>query len=57
LDRVLEAEMLKETFARPAGLDSPGAVLSAVANTPGDRWLVEVLLGRSLGTWSSSDRG
>ena len=44
LDRVLEAEMLKETFARPAGFDSPGAVLSAVANTHGDRWSVEVLL-------------
>jgi predicted DNA-binding transcriptional regulator YafY len=44
LDRVREAEMLKETFARPAGLDSPGAVLSAVANTHGDRWSVEVLL-------------
>ena len=26
------------------GLDSPGAMLSAVANTPGDRWSVEVLL-------------
>jgi predicted DNA-binding transcriptional regulator YafY len=44
LDRVLEAEMLEETFARPASLDSPGAVLSAVANTHGDRWSVEVLL-------------
>jgi len=44
LDRVLEAEMLEETFARPVGLDSPGAVLSAVADTPGDRWSVEVLL-------------
>jgi predicted DNA-binding transcriptional regulator YafY len=44
LDRVLEAEMLEETFARPAGLDSPGAVLGAVANTHGDRWSVEVLL-------------
>jgi predicted DNA-binding transcriptional regulator YafY len=44
LDRVLEAEMLEETFARPAGLDSPGAVLSTVANTLGDRWSVEVLL-------------
>jgi predicted DNA-binding transcriptional regulator YafY len=44
LDRVLEAEMLEETFVRPLGLDSPEAVLSAVANTPGDRWSVEVLL-------------
>jgi predicted DNA-binding transcriptional regulator YafY len=44
LDRVLEAEMLEEAFARPAGLDSPGAVLGAVANTHGDRWSVEVLL-------------
>src|ERR671916_317712 len=44
LDRVLEAEMLDDTFARPAGLESPGAVLSAVANTPGDEWSVEVLL-------------
>src|SRR5215204_3758726 len=44
LDRVLQAEMLEETFARPAGLDPSGAVLNAVANTPGDRWSVEVLL-------------
>src|SRR5215208_4809803 len=44
LDRVLEAEMLEEAFSRPAGLDSPGAVLNAVANTPGERWSVEVLL-------------
>ena len=44
LDRVLEAEMLEETFLRPVGLDSPGAVLSAVADTSGDRWSVEVLL-------------
>jgi predicted DNA-binding transcriptional regulator YafY len=28
LDRVLEADMLEETLARPAGLDSPDAVLS-----------------------------
>jgi predicted DNA-binding transcriptional regulator YafY len=47
LDRVLEAEKLDDTFARPAGLDSPGAVLSAVASTPGDEWLVEVLLETS----------
>ena len=48
LDRVLDAEMLEETFARPAGLDPPGAVLSAVANTHGDRWSVEVLLETSV---------
>ena len=47
LDRVLEAEMLDDTFARLAGLDSPGAVLSAVASTPGDEWPVEVLLETS----------
>ena len=40
--------MLEETFARPAGLDSPEAVLSAVANTHGDRWSVEVLLETSV---------
>ena len=44
LDRVLGVEMLEETFVRPAGLDSPGALLSAVANTRGERWSVEVLL-------------
>jgi len=44
LDRVLEAEMIEETFARPIGLDSPDAVLSAVADSSGDRWSVEVLL-------------
>ena len=44
LDRVLGAKLLEKTFARPAGLDSPGAVLNAVANAPGDRWSVEVLL-------------
>jgi hypothetical protein len=44
LDRVLEAALLEETFARPADLDSSVALLSAVANTPGDEWSVEVLL-------------
>jgi len=44
VDRVLEAEMLEEGFVRPASFDYPGAVLSAVANTPGDEWSVEVLL-------------
>lgn len=44
VDRILDAALLDETFARPAGLDSPAAVLSAAANTPGDEWSVEVLL-------------
>jgi predicted DNA-binding transcriptional regulator YafY len=44
VDRVLKAALLDETFVRPAGLDSPGAVLNAVANTPGEEWSVEVLL-------------
>jgi predicted DNA-binding transcriptional regulator YafY len=44
VDRVLEAEMLEETFVRPADLDSPEALLSATASTAGERWSVEVLL-------------
>ena len=45
LDRVVGAEMLGETFVRPAGLDpSPEGALIAAASTPGDEWLVEVLL-------------
>jgi predicted DNA-binding transcriptional regulator YafY len=44
VDRILEATLLDETFARPAGLASPGAVLNAVASTPGEEWSVEVLL-------------
>ncbi len=44
LDRILEAVMLEEGFERPAGLDSPRALLGAVADTPGDEWSVEVLL-------------
>src|SRR5215216_7787086 len=36
--------MLEETFARPGNRGPPDAALSAVANTPGDRWSVEVLL-------------
>lgn len=45
LDRVVGAEMLGETFVRPAGLDpSPEGALIAAASTPGDPWLVEVLL-------------
>ncbi len=44
LDGVLGAQMLEETFVRPAGLDSSAALLSEVANTPGEEWSVEVLL-------------
>jgi predicted DNA-binding transcriptional regulator YafY len=45
LDRVVGAEMLGETFALPADLDpSPEGALIAAASTPGDEWLVEVLL-------------
>jgi predicted DNA-binding transcriptional regulator YafY len=44
LDRVLEAEMLDETFARPADIDSTDALLGAVASSAGERWSVEVLL-------------
>lgn len=44
LDRVLEAEVLEETFVRPPGLDSPERVLATLAVTGDDRWSVEVLL-------------
>ncbi len=43
VDRILEATLLEETFERPKGLDSPEALLNAVADTP-DEWPVEVLL-------------
>jgi predicted DNA-binding transcriptional regulator YafY len=43
LDRVLEAEVLKESFERPAELDGPDEVLRVVANAHGP-WEVEVLL-------------
>ena len=33
LDRVLGAETLEETFERPPGLESPEAMLGAVANS------------------------
>ena len=48
IDRVLEAEMLEETFVRPTDLDSPEALLRAVASTTGERWSVEVLLETSV---------
>lgn len=44
VDRILEAEMLDETFTRPAGFDSPEEMLNAAASTRGEAWLVEVLL-------------
>ena len=46
LDRMLEMEVLDETFERPPELDAPEAVLEAVANTHGP-WKVEVLLQTS----------
>jgi predicted DNA-binding transcriptional regulator YafY len=48
LDRLLGVKMLEETFVRPAGLDSSAALLSAVANTLGEEWSVEVLLKTKL---------
>ena len=47
LDRVLGAETLEETFERPPGLESPEAMLGAVANSH-PPWEVEVLLETSL---------
>jgi predicted DNA-binding transcriptional regulator YafY len=44
VDRILEVEVLDHTFTRPAGLESPEALVDAAANTPGDEWSVEVLL-------------
>ena len=44
VDRILETELLDETFARPGGFDSPEALLNATANSPDDEWSVEVLL-------------
>ena len=35
LDRMLEAEVLEETFERPSELEAPDAVLGAVANSHG----------------------
>jgi predicted DNA-binding transcriptional regulator YafY len=47
LDRMLEAEVLEETFERPPGLDAPEAVLGAVANAHGS-WEIRVLLETSM---------
>jgi predicted DNA-binding transcriptional regulator YafY len=48
LDRVLEAEVLGETFVRPSGFDTPQQVLDALAAMPQDRWSVEVVLEATL---------
>lgn len=47
LDRVLEAQTLEETFERPPDLETPDAVLRAVANSHAP-WEVKVLLETSL---------
>jgi predicted DNA-binding transcriptional regulator YafY len=44
VDRILEAEILADTFERPARFESPEALMSAAANAPGGEWSVEVLL-------------
>jgi predicted DNA-binding transcriptional regulator YafY len=44
VDRIVEAEILDDTFVRPAGFASPEALMNAAANTPGSEWSVEVLL-------------
>lgn len=44
VDRILAAAMLESTFERPVGLDTPEALLDTVAGSPGDEWLVEVLM-------------
>ena len=48
VDRVLGVEMLEETFALPAGLDSPEAALRAYADASRGAWSVEVLLETGL---------
>jgi predicted DNA-binding transcriptional regulator YafY len=49
LDRVLEAEALRETFERPSGFDTPERVLESLATMREDRWSVEVLLETDVG--------
>jgi predicted DNA-binding transcriptional regulator YafY len=49
LDRVLEAEALRETFERPPGFDTPERVLESLATMREDRWSVEVLLETGIG--------
>ena len=49
LDRMLEAEALRETFERPPGFDTPERVLESLATMREDRWSVEVLLETGIG--------
>jgi predicted DNA-binding transcriptional regulator YafY len=44
VDRILDAEILDDTFVRPAGLASQEALMNAAANAPGSEWSVEVVL-------------
>ena len=47
VDRVVQVEVLDDTFARPTGLGSPETMMEAAANAPGDEWSVEVLVEAS----------
>lgn len=47
LDRMLEVEVMEETFERPPGLEAPEGVLGALANAHGS-WEVRVLLETSM---------
>jgi predicted DNA-binding transcriptional regulator YafY len=49
LDRMLEAETLRENFERPPGFDTPEQVLESLATMREDRWSVEVLLETGVG--------
>ncbi|HZR42067.1 MAG TPA: YafY family protein [Ktedonobacteraceae bacterium] len=47
LDRVVQAEMLRESFTRPLDFDCLAFVLKSIPQTP-DTWLVDVLLETTL---------
>lgn len=52
LDRVLQTELLEETFTRPPGFDSLGHLRRTMASMPGT-WKVEVLLEMP---WEEAER-
>lgn len=52
LDRVLEAELLEETFTRPPNFDGLGHLRRSIASMPGT-WKVEVLLEMP---WEEAER-